>query len=37
MSLLLLLFSSSEGSKMAFSSSPSSGEDGGVGIGESEY
>lgn len=33
---MLLLFSSSEASKMA-SSSSSSGEGGGVGIGESEY
>lgn len=33
---MLLLFSSSEASRMAFSSS-SSVEDGGVGIGESEY
>lgn len=35
--VMSLLFSSSEASKMAFSSSPSSGEDGGVGIGEWEY
>lgn len=34
--VMSLLFSSSEASKMAFSSS-SSGEDGGVGIGEWEY